>query len=97
MVKLLCCDTFRPQFMTEDKLYACLSCDRCSINCICGTINTLPPKPMRKNCSNGKCLYHVLHCDCNKKTVLLMNGEESFTCTCGFDFEIDVYIGVKIA
>ena len=68
MVKLPCCNTFQPQFMTEDKLYTCLSCDRCSFNCICGTINTLPLKPMRKNCSNGKCPYHVIHCDCNKKT-----------------------------
>ena len=93
MIRLLCCDQFKPKSINDDKIYNCEVCAKYSISCECKVFNMLPPTAMSLNCSRLSCHYFTIHCECGKITYQEPKSSKPYICPCGYEYkeiEIDV-------
>nr|CAB3265821.1 gag-like protein [Phallusia mammillata] len=90
-----CCQQFQPEFTTEGNLFECIQCERYSIACVCKTINPVPHLTMSKECSNYLCKCKLIHCSCGKKSAECIEPSKPYRCSCGFEYEWDMDLGVE--
>ena len=96
MRKLPCCNKYSVETLTEQNTYQCLNCEKCSTLCPCNTINPIPKSSMSKACMNNTCDYKIIHCTCGKIVCERITPDNKFKCICGYEYEWDIDIGVKI-
>ena len=59
MIRLPCCDQFRPKSIIDDNIYNYEVCAKYSISCVSKVINKLPTKAMSWTCSRLKCQFRM--------------------------------------
>ncbi|XP_078495352.1 uncharacterized protein LOC144750183 [Ciona intestinalis] len=95
MLLMPCCKTVQPEYRLEDGAYECANCQRHFTHCKCNQFNVFLGKPLSKACTNAKCKCRLIHCDCGKRYIKEIEPQEPFKCSCGFEYEHDVNIGVR--
>ena len=94
MIRLPCCDQFQPKMQVSENIWDCVQCSKYSVTCSCKQVSLLPSKSMRWKCDNFNCANFIVNCDCSR--VIIHDLKSSYRCPCGFEYENDVTIGVKI-
>ena len=93
MIRLPCCNLFQPEMKVDRNLFECVQCAKYSIAYTCATINNLPPKLLRWECTHFHCNQFIVHCNCGRITY--QDLKNHYKCPCGFEYEYDVEIGLK--
>ena len=94
MVRLPCCEQYQPKMQLTKNIFDCIQCSKYSIACTCRNISAMPPKTMSLKCKKFNCSNFIVHCNCGRIT--LQELKSPYRCSCGFEYEYDIEVGVKI-